>query len=299
MTPGAGEFRTAGREVLPVRPLDLSGRERQLRGAMLAMDRIGTGFARYARRSMPFLARNRARLTPGTVQIASIAGDPGDPAEGPTFSVAIGTEDSMVWASVMLNMHAVTVTLEGALGGNSSLAPTPLAGPDLTPAQRALLTRVGRSLALDLATAIREEVGLTMVVLPPDASPPSVQRSDALQLACEIEGLQVPASIIISASAEALEVAAREHGSGGDLAQGDPRLAEAMREVPIEVIAELGRISVGLRRILSWRVGDVLRLTTATDDSVSVRLAGVEKFVGSPILSRGQLAIEIKSRHER
>lgn len=280
----------------PVRLLDLSGRERQLRGAMMAMDRIGTSFARYARRSMPFLVRNRARLVPATVQIAPIASDPGEPAEGPTFSVTIGTSDAMAWASVKLNVHAVSATLEGALGGSANATPAPFTQPELTPAQRALLTRVGHSLANDLGTAIREEVGLTMAILAPDASSHTTKSSDALELACHIDGLQVPASIIISASAEALEVAAREHGTGVDAAQGDPRVAEALREVPLEVVAELGRISVGLRRLLAFRVGDVLRLTTATDDPVSVRLSGVEKFVGAPILSRGQLAIEIRSR---
>jgi len=52
------------------RPLDLSGRERQLRGAMIAMDRIGASFARYARRSMPFLVRNHARLLPAPFRFA-------------------------------------------------------------------------------------------------------------------------------------------------------------------------------------------------------------------------------------
>ena len=150
------------------------------------------------------------------MQIAPIASDPGDPAEGPTFSISVGTEDAMAWASVTLNAHAVTATLEGALGGNaSSNMPAALAGPELSPAQRALLTRVVVSLALDLSAAIREEVGLLMTILPGDAPPPSGQTSDALQLACHIEGLQVPASIILSTSAEALEVAAREHGQGG------------------------------------------------------------------------------------
>ena len=43
---------------------------------MVAMERIGASFARYARRSMPFLVRNRARLVPGNVQIAPFASDP-------------------------------------------------------------------------------------------------------------------------------------------------------------------------------------------------------------------------------
>jgi len=63
----------------------------------------------------------------------------------------------MAWASVTLNVHAVSGTLDGALGGSANAIPAPFTQPELTPAQRALLTRVGRSLALDLGTAIREE----------------------------------------------------------------------------------------------------------------------------------------------
>jgi flagellar motor switch protein FliM len=152
---------------------------------------------------------------------------------------------------------------------------------------------------LDLATAVREEARLTMTILPADSSPPQAPASDSLEVVCQVEGMQVPASMVISASAEALETAAREQANPGDGAPGDPRFLEALQEVPLEVVAELGRISVGLKKVLSFRVGDVVRLYTATDDPVSVRVGGIEKFVGMPILSRGQLAIEIRARHER
>jgi flagellar motor switch protein FliM len=284
----------------PVRPLDLSGRERQLRAAMTAMDRIGAAFARYARRSMPFLARHRARIVATPVQIASMATDAANPLPtGPTYAVRLGTKDGNAWATITLNSDAIALTLEGALGGASTAAPVQLTAPDLTSAQRALISRVGQSLALDLATAVREEARLTMVILPADSPAPQTSPSDALEVICQVEGMQVPASMVISASAEALEASAREHAVPGEGAQGDPRFLEAMQEVPLEVVAELGRISLGLKKVLSFRVGDVVRLYTATDDPVSVRVGGVEKFVGMPILSRGQLAIEIRARHER
>jgi flagellar motor switch protein FliM len=297
--PGLGESGRGQRTDTPVRPLDLSGRERQLRAAMTAMDRIGASFARYARRSMPFLARHRGRIVAAPVQIASMATDAESPLPtGPTYAVRLGTKDGNAWATITLNSDAIALTLEGALGGASGAMPVQLTAPDLTPAQRALISRVGESLALDLATAVREEARLSMTILPADSSPPGPS-NDSLEVVCQVEGLQVPASMVISASAEALEAAAREQAAPADGVHGDPRFLEAMQEVPLEVVAELGRISLGLKKVLSLRVGDVVRLYTATDDPVSVRVGGVEKFVGMPILSRGQLAIEIRSRHER
>jgi len=297
--PGLAEPGRGQRTDTPIRPLDLSGRERQLRAAMTAMDRIGASFARYARRSMPFLARHRGRIVAAPVQIASMATDAESPLPtGPSYAVRLGTKDGNAWATITLNSDAIALTLEGALGGASGAMPVQLTAPDLTPAQRALISRVGESLALDLATAVREEARLSMTILPADSSPPAPS-NDSLEVICQVEGLQVPASMVISASAEALEAAAREQAAPADGVHGDPRFLEAMQEVPLEVVAELGRISLGLKKVLSLRVGDVVRLYTATDDPVSVRVGGVEKFVGMPILSRGQLAIEIRSRHER
>jgi flagellar motor switch protein FliM len=298
--PGLAETHKGSRAGASVRPLDLSGRERQLRAAMTAMDRIGASFARYARRSMPFLARHRGRIVAAPVQIASMAADAGNPLPtGPTYAVRLGTKDGNAWATITLNSDAIALTLEGALGGSSGALPVQLTAPDLTPAQRALISRVVESLALDLATAVREEARLAMTILPADSPPTAGPSHDSLEVVCQVEGLQFPASMVISASAEALEAAAREQAAPSDGAHGDPRFLEAMQEVPLEVVAELGRISLGLKKVLSFRVGDVVRLYTATDDPVSVRVGGVEKFVGMPILSRGQLAIEIRSRHER
>jgi flagellar motor switch/type III secretory pathway protein FliN len=81
-------------------------------------------------------------------------------------------------------------------------------------------------------------------------------------------------------------------------AGNDPRMAEAITEVPVEVTAELGRVKLGLRRVLSLEVGQVLRLVTAVDDPVIVRIGGVEKFRGAPVISRGQVSVEIRGRHE-
>jgi flagellar motor switch protein FliM len=53
---------------------------------------------------------------------------------------------------------------------------------------------------------------------------------------------------------------------------------------------------VGLTSLLSLQVGDVLRLSAATDDPVTVRVAGREKFGAVPVISRGQVSVEVQSR---
>jgi flagellar motor switch protein FliM len=77
---------------------------------------------------------------------------------------------------------------------------------------------------------------------------------------------------------------------------GDPRMAEAVKEVPVEIVAELGRFKVGLRDLLTWRVGQVLRLSTAIDDPIVLRVDGITKFAARPVISRGQLSVEIRGR---
>lgn len=282
-------------EPADVRALDLTGRERQLRSAAVAMDRIAAAFVRSARRSLPFLTRHRARIIAMPVALLP----PIPPDDAPCFTVTIRGPTGAPLGAVTLDTNAIAVTVEGSLGGAvvGSSGSTP--SSELTLAQRALLVRIGRSLARDLIAAIRTEVGLEMTVGTgePSRGPHDSCTGESLFVTCEIDGLSIPASITLQASAEVLETAAREQDA--DLpTQIDPRIAASIQDVPVEVVAELGRVSLGFRSVIHLRPGDVIRLPTATDDPVRVFAAGVYKFDGLPVTSRGQLAIEIRSRCE-
>jgi flagellar motor switch/type III secretory pathway protein FliN len=149
--------------------------------------------------------------------------------------------------------------------------------------------------------AVKAEVGVEIRVQSARAIAMGDDREagfgDGLGVDCQFDGLGPTTKISLAMGAEALEAAIKDKGSD-DPALGDPRFAEALFEVPIEVVAELGRVSLGLRRLLTLQPGQILRLSSAVDDSVLVRVAGVTKFTGSPVISRGQLAIQIKARHE-
>lgn len=289
--------RAPGRDRAQTKPLDLTGRERQLRSAMQAMGRVAARFARATRRTLPFLLRRKSRLVADAVNIASPFGQPA-PSPGPSFEVTLEAEDSPAWGAIVLDAESLQILLEGALG--ASEASGVALGIDLTLAQRALVSRIARALAEDFAEAVRAESGLSLGVatcqsLAAGEAAESLQ-ADGLRVECRFLGIAGNAHLTIAVSAEALEAAAREQEETAPQ-NGDPRMAAALTQVPVEVVAELGRMSLGLRRVLSLEVGQVLRLPTAVDDPVLVRVGGVGKFEAAPVVSRGQLSVEIKGRH--
>jgi flagellar motor switch/type III secretory pathway protein FliN len=121
------------------------------------------------------------------------------------------------------------------------------------------------------------------------------QGSDGLQVDCIFEDVPESPTIRLAISIGALETITREVEDQLSTT-GDPRMAEAIKDVTIEVVAELGRAKIGLRNVLAWQVGQVVRLPVATDDPIMLRIAGTTKFTGRPVVSRGQLAVEIRGR---
>ena len=279
--------------------VDLTGRERHLRGAMQAMAHVAQRFARSARRTLPFLVKRKARLVPEPVAIIDLGAER-VVGQGPIYELILGTPGGPAWGLMTLNSDALGVVLEGVLGGGDSGGASGL-GNDLTLAQAALVGRITRALAADFAEAVRAEVGIELTLEVAHSVAGGDEREanfpDGLSVECYFDGIAGGARISIAIGAEALESAARDNDAPAAQA-GDPRMAEAVCDVPVEVIAELGSVRLGLRRVLSLQVGQVLRLETAVDDPVSVRIAGVAKFVGVPVISRGQLAVEIRGRHE-
>ena len=280
-----------------LRSVDLTGRERHLRSAMNAMARVATSFTRAARRSLPFLVLRKSRLISQPVAIASAPGH-GEESEALALHALYEEEGGAAWAQVTLNDVALALVLEGALGALESKGAFSF-GSELTLAQRALAARLIRGLGGDLLTALRGEVDvklkLAQVFVSPADGVESGQHQDGLGVDCLIEG--APGALItIVVQAGALEAAARHEDEEEEPQQGDPRMPQIVQEVPVLIVAELGRLKVGLRSLLELQVGQVLRLSTAVDDPVRIEVEGLKKFFGSPVVSRGQLAVEIKGR---
>jgi flagellar motor switch protein FliM len=299
----AAELAGASARRIPVpdnlKRLDLTGRERRLRGAMQALGRVAQNFARAAKRSMPFLVKRKSRLVPGAVVFVDLGPD-ARMVSSPVYEVLFEESDGPARASLCFSTEAISVILDGALGGAGGGSDAAL-GSSLSVAQTALVSRVVKQLAEDLVRAVKEEVGVPLRVLSARSIAAGDERefnfSDGLGIDCTLEGMSADTKVALAMGAEALEAASKDKDTE-DPTLGDPRFVDAMFEVPVELVAELGRVSLGLRRLLTLQPGQILRLSTALDDAAVVRVGGVAKFSGSPVISRGQLAIQIKARHE-
>lgn len=279
--------------------LDLTGKERHLRAALHAMGLVAQNFCRAARRTLPFLVRRRARLLPEAVAISD-AFSYADAVPELSFEVRLEDDDSPAWGRLTLNANALGLLLDGALGGDSADVDS-LTG-DLSLAQAALVGRIARSLAQDLCSAVEEEVGLTMKVVSSRSlragEPLDAPETDGLSVTCAFDGVGQGATIRIAVSAEVLEAAVREQHADDEPMAGDPRMAEALLDVPVDVVAMLGTLTLGLRQVLTLHAGQVLRLPAAVDDPVIVKVGGLTKFEAVPVVSRGQIGVRVQGRHE-
>ncbi len=69
-------------------------------------------------------------------------------------------------------------------------------------------------------------------------------------------------------------------------------------EVEVEIVAMLGRTASCVRDLLGLETGDVLRLDGAPGDPVVLRVDDVVVAEGDPVVHKGDLAIQIRHRHQ-
>jgi flagellar motor switch protein FliM len=282
-----------------VRRLDLTGPERRLGSAVRAFGQIAERFSKGARRSMPFLSRQKARIVSGEVSLGAPPGEQ-SAGEGPGFRVHLESADGHAWAIVHLDTGAIAHILDGALGGPSSakLDLEEVFGKEITGAQRALVGKVAHAIAEDYATAIRSVGELELRPVNSESMRGGEELDlpkDALAVECSFDGLPMPGTIRLIIGAEVLEAAVQAQVVL-EAVTGDPRMAQAVRGVSVQVVAELGRLELGLGRVLALNKGETLRLSTAVEEPIALRVAGVPKFDVVPVISRGQLSVQIRDR---
>ena len=259
----------------------------------VVLERAASAFGRSLRRLLSFV--NAFGVIIGEPQLeVSLAAD----AKGDTPSGAMDLGGDQGFVRIACDTRLIDMCIEGALGGKRL---SPRERVALSVAERSLMNKVLGDLAGELTTTFGSALGRPL--------PREAPRSDALRghqklyvARFPVEGDGVEASFTITASRDVLH---REMEA--ELAEPmhvNSAMAGLLQDVEVPIVAELGRVKVGLTALLSLQVGDVLRLTAATDDPVCVRVGGREKFGAGPVISRGQVSVEVQSRrsggkHER
>jgi flagellar motor switch/type III secretory pathway protein FliN len=300
-----------------VRPLNLTARQQKPNAAIQLLGRLGQIFASDTRRGLPFLARQRARVWAGEV-VAHDAPELPALAVGPSFLVRLkGPGD--VWAILHLDSDTVATLSEGLLGSapktgeeeptespddsddlDGGTPATPAFGDELTIAQRALIRRVALDLAGEVARLAKSSCKLELEVTTSEALKAGhelVVPGDGLCVDCNIDDVPRPCRLRVWLGATAVEAALAEQ-SEPTSTSGGASLYQGLIGVPVEVVAELGRVTMPLSQLLCLESGAILRLPVASTDPVLVRVGGLPKFHAVPVISRGQVSVQIQARRE-
>lgn len=78
--------------------------------------------------------------------------------------------------------------------------------------------------------------------------------------------------------------------------QPGQQLVEHLPNVELDVSVELGRTHVDVRTLLSWKVGDVVRLDTSAESSLLATIEGKPKFMGTPEASGSALRFRVQKK---
>jgi flagellar motor switch protein FliM len=71
-------------------------------------------------------------------------------------------------------------------------------------------------------------------------------------------------------------------------------MADAVRRLPTDVRAELGRTRIEMSQLMDLKVGDILPLSQPKDGPIVVYVGGKKKFLAWPRTQKGNAAIEIQ-----
>lgn len=221
------------------------------------------------RRVVPFLTRKRIAVIaapPRTSLFAELPQAIPDIAfraplvAGPTHTGGVLCIDSVGLSRI----------LDGVLGGGDMPAP-PLDAGALSSAQTALATRAAASILRAFADALRGSLGLAVEAR---AGGPAASDSGA----CAVLSFAIAGGGVI---ALALPVSVLSDGEGV-AENGDVRIAAAMVDVEVDVVAELGKMRMPLETLAALAVGDVLPLPLPLEERARVCAGGAVLFRGRP-----------------
>jgi flagellar motor switch protein FliM len=261
----------------------------RVRRAAGSLEQASPHLASALKRAMPFLARGGTQVAlcfARAIPVGDLLGDMSRPIHATHLVVAPGGARG----AIVLDSGAIAMVLDGVLGGDGS-APLQLEPAGLTSPQVALVSRVVDGVVRSFSEALSRRLSIELHVSAPDGDDAS---SEAAPVACTFEltaGSQVGRVMLLIAK-EAL-LGRPETTQGASSGALDPRVADVVEQVELDLVAELARMKVTLGHLSRLRVGDTLRLDVPVGAAINVRADGRVVLRGHPTTSAGQIAIRI------
>lgn len=229
------------------------------------------------KRALPFIARKRlpVKLEPARcISFADLAAD-----DAIVYTSAWSEKTSNARGLVFFDEAGLARVLDGALGGGDA---TKLPSLKLTSAQNALASRVTVAVVKAFAEALSNKLGLSIEA----SANKEIDGGIAVVLSLGIEG-----GGIISV---ALPLACIRADEPSEAPKVDEGIANAMLDVDVDIVAELGKVRLSLEAIAKLQVGDVVRLSLPLDERARVSAGGAVLFHGRPTASGDVVAVALE-----
>jgi flagellar motor switch protein FliM len=239
---------------------------------------------------MPFLGRHGTPVAlcfARAIPIGELLGDLPRPVHATHLVVSPGGARG----AIILDAGAIAMVLDGVLGGDGS-APPQLDAAGLSSPQVALASRVIEGVVRSCSEVLCKRFGLLLEVTAPDGDDAS---SETAPIVCSFElgtGTQIGRVMLLVAKEAILGGTEDRADTSGNAV--DPRVAEVVEQVELDLVAELARMKLSLGHLSSLRVGDTIRLDIPVGAAINVRADGRVVLRGHPTTSSGQIAVRIE-----
>lgn len=271
-------------------PLQFSLEGEPVRRAAAVFERERVRLATALRRALPFLTRRDvpvamewARAAPAAELMLDLP--------RPVHVVHLAVEPGGAPGALVFDAGALSRMLDGVLGGDGRALPT-LNPSGLTAPQNALVSRTVEGVVRAVAEVLAARAGVRVEPIParPDADN---EGGEGTPIACSF-ALGAPPDVgrVVLVLPKGALVST---GGAGTPKAADPRVANALSDVDLELVVELARQPIKLGAVLALKVGDTLPLDVSVGGAVCVRADDRTLFMARPTAAGGRIAVRIVS----
>ncbi len=261
----------------------------RVRRAASSLEQASPQLASALRRAMPFLQKSGTQVSlcfARAIPIGELLADLPRPIHASHVVISPGGARG----AIILDAGSIATVLDGVLGGDGS-SPPQLDPAGLSPPQVALVSRVVDGLIRSFSEVLSRRLSIEIHGAAPNGDDAG---SEAAPVACSFElGANPPLGRVVLLVAKEALLGGTEASRQTATSVADPRVADVVAQVELDLVAELARMKMSLGQLSRLRVGDMVRLDVPVGGAINVRADGHIVLRGHPTTNAGQIAIRV------
>ncbi len=290
-----------GVEPSGVKSYDFTGQEKIVRGRMPTLDIANERLARNFRLSLSAAIRRMVDITNVNVTITKFY----DFMRGVPFPSSINIfkmEPLRGFGLLVFDAQMIFSLIEFFFGGTGKTYYKP-EGREFTPIEQKIIHKVVMMFFDDMEEAWRAIFPMKPLYVRAEMNPQFVNIVTPVdvvikvEFVLEVEGKQCKAYLCIPYGTvepikEKLYSAFSADRDELDMKWLD-RLKERLREIPVTITGELGKVKLDVSRVVDLKVDNLIMLDRRVDEDIDILVEGSPKFTGKFGVYRGAMALKV------